>query len=109
MRKTIIGLAMATTMLATPAMARDDSWYVELDAGGMKLEDTKFDVGTTVNAPVNYALGNRGDTRFNRAVKRVGKRRVANERRRCSRSRSALMGLLCRARVAARDSCNFAP
>ncbi len=58
MRKTIIGLAMATTMLATPALARDDSWYVELDAGAMKLESTKFDVGTTAaGVVVDHDIG----------------------------------------------------
>lgn len=40
MRKTIIGMALATTVLATPALARDNSWYMELDAGVMKMEDS---------------------------------------------------------------------
>ena len=30
---------MASTALATPALARDDQWYVELDGGVMILED----------------------------------------------------------------------
>ncbi|MEQ1496363.1 MAG: hypothetical protein ABL912_11480, partial [Novosphingobium sp.] len=47
MRKLVLGMALATTALATPAMARDDSWYVELDVGAMKAEDTIFDIGTT--------------------------------------------------------------
>ncbi len=58
MRKTIIGLALATTVLATPAMARDGSWYMELDAGGFKLEDTKFAVGATADAvTVDHDIG----------------------------------------------------
>ncbi|MEQ1641799.1 MAG: OmpA family protein, partial [Novosphingobium sp.] len=48
----------ATTALATPAMARDDSWYVELDVGAMKAEDTIFDIGTTADAlTLDHNLG----------------------------------------------------
>ena len=50
MRKLVIGLALASTALATPALARDDSWYVEIDGGVMKLEDLQFDIGTLNNA-----------------------------------------------------------
>ena len=58
MRKTIIGLALATTVLATPALARDDSWYMELDAGVMKMEDTRFNIGPTVDAvSVDHDIG----------------------------------------------------
>uniref|UniRef100_UPI001124E356 outer membrane protein n=1 Tax=Novosphingobium sp. B 225 TaxID=1961849 RepID=UPI001124E356 len=39
MRKLVIGMALATTAMATPALARDDSWYVEGDAGGTIVED----------------------------------------------------------------------
>ena len=39
MRKLIIGMALASTVLATPALARDKSWYVEGDAGGTIMED----------------------------------------------------------------------
>ena len=38
---------MASTALATPALARDDQWYVELDGGVMILEDQDFDVNNT--------------------------------------------------------------
>ena len=50
MRKLVIGLALASTALATPALARDDSWYVEADGGVMKLENVNFDIGTLKNA-----------------------------------------------------------
>ena len=50
MRKLVIGLAMASTALASPALARDDSWYVELDGGVMILEDSDYDVGVSKNA-----------------------------------------------------------
>ena len=41
---------MASTALASPALARDDSWYVELDGGVMILEDSDYDVGVSKNA-----------------------------------------------------------
>ncbi|MBA4755548.1 MAG: OmpA family protein [Sphingobium sp.] len=39
MRKLALAAALATTALATPAMARDDSWYVGVDAGVLLVED----------------------------------------------------------------------
>ncbi|WP_036529496.1 outer membrane protein, partial [Novosphingobium resinovorum] len=39
MRKLVLGLALASTAFATPALARDKSWYLELDFGGMIVED----------------------------------------------------------------------
>jgi outer membrane protein OmpA-like peptidoglycan-associated protein/opacity protein-like surface antigen len=41
---------MASTALASPALARDNSWYVELDGGPMIVEDIEFDVGANANA-----------------------------------------------------------
>ena len=38
MRKLVLGLALASTALATPAIARDKSWYVEGDLGGVITE-----------------------------------------------------------------------
>ena len=35
MRKLAIGLALASTALASPALARDDQWYVGVDGGAM--------------------------------------------------------------------------
>ncbi|MEE9432797.1 MAG: OmpA family protein [Sphingorhabdus sp.] len=43
MRKLAIGLALASTALATPALARDGQWYVGVEGGAMLLED--FDLG----------------------------------------------------------------
>ncbi len=58
MRKLVIGLAMASTALASPALARDDSWYVELDGGVMILEDSDFSVGANKQAvTVDYDTG----------------------------------------------------
>lgn len=45
MRKLAIGLALASTALATPSMARDGQWYVGVDGGAMIVEDLKADVG----------------------------------------------------------------
>ncbi|MEW4449660.1 OmpA family protein [Qipengyuania sp. JC766] len=40
MRNLVIGLAMASTALASPALARDGQWYVELGGGPMIVEDS---------------------------------------------------------------------
>jgi OOP family OmpA-OmpF porin len=50
MRKLAITLALATTALSTPALARDDAWYVGVEGGAMLVEDIKFDVGATSEA-----------------------------------------------------------
>ncbi len=52
MRKLVIGMAMASTAIASPALARDGAWYVELDGGPMLVEDIEFDVGAATNAVV---------------------------------------------------------
>src|SRR4051794_21847735 len=48
MRKLAITVALASTALATPAVARDHSVYVGLEGGAMWVEDTPF--GVTDNA-----------------------------------------------------------
>lgn len=50
MRKLAITLALATTALSTPALARDDAWYVGVEGGTMLVEDIQFDVGVQKNA-----------------------------------------------------------
>jgi acetoacetyl-CoA synthetase len=40
-------MAMASTALASPALARDGAWYVGVEAGPMIVEDTDFDIGAT--------------------------------------------------------------
>ena len=47
MRRLVLGMALASTALATPAMARDKSWYVEGDAGGVIVENQNFKVHST--------------------------------------------------------------
>ncbi|MFK4874355.1 outer membrane protein, partial [Novosphingobium sp. ZW T3_23] len=50
MRKLVLGLALASTAIATPALARDNSWYLELDAGAMIVEDADLNVNGVSNA-----------------------------------------------------------
>jgi OmpA-OmpF porin, OOP family len=50
MRKLAVTLALATTALSTPALARDDAWYVGVEGGAMLVEDIDFDIGTTPRA-----------------------------------------------------------
>ncbi|HEX8445134.1 MAG TPA: OmpA family protein [Sphingomonas sp.] len=49
MRKLTILVALATTALATPAMARDNAWYVGVEGGGLLVEDSNFDIGAINN------------------------------------------------------------
>jgi outer membrane protein OmpA-like peptidoglycan-associated protein/opacity protein-like surface antigen len=49
MRKLAIGLALASTALASPALARDDQWYVGVEGGAMIVEDLELDVGAVNN------------------------------------------------------------
>ena len=60
MRKLYIGMALASTVLATPALARDDSWYIEADAGGTLVEDMYNLVSPgfgTLNTKTGYDVG----------------------------------------------------
>ena len=60
MRKLVIGMALASSALATPALARDDSWYIEADAGGMLVEDMQNLVSPgfgTLNTKTGFDVG----------------------------------------------------
>lgn len=62
MRKLAVTLALATTALSTPALARDDAWYVGVEGGAMLVEDIHFDAGSskdavTQNNHVGYDVG----------------------------------------------------
>ncbi|TGX54770.1 OmpA family protein [Sphingomonas gei] len=62
MRKLAVTLALATTALSTPALARDDAWYVGIEGGAMLVEDIDWDVGaaidsTTVDHRAGYDVG----------------------------------------------------
>ena len=51
MRKLAIVVALSSTVLATPALARNSAWYVGGDFGGMIVEDINFDFGRTPTIP----------------------------------------------------------
>lgn len=55
MRKFALGIALATTALATPALAKDKAWYIEGDAGG-----TLADKQTVTNKATNATIGTFG-------------------------------------------------
>ena len=62
MRKLAVILALASTALATPALARDKSWYVGVEGGAMIVEDIDYDVNgvnnaTTVDSEYGYDVG----------------------------------------------------
>ena len=62
MRKLAVILALASTALATPALARDKSWYVGVEGGAMIVEDIDYDVNgvnsaTSVNSDYGYDVG----------------------------------------------------
>ena len=44
MRKSLIAAILATTAMATPALAHDDSWYIEADGGVVFMDDLNFDL-----------------------------------------------------------------
>ncbi|MEP2380558.1 outer membrane beta-barrel protein, partial [Parasphingorhabdus sp.] len=50
MRKLAIGLALASTALASPALARDGQWYVGVEGGAMLVEDITSDIGAATDA-----------------------------------------------------------
>ena len=49
MRNLVIGMAMASTALASPALARDDAWYVEVDGGVMVVQDIDLNVNAAAD------------------------------------------------------------
>jgi len=59
MRKLAIAVALSTTVLAGPALARDGAWYVGGDFGAMIVEDmeTSFTPGGTAGSVGDIRLG----------------------------------------------------
>jgi OOP family OmpA-OmpF porin len=51
MRKLAIVVALSSTVLATPALARNGAWYVGGDFGAMIVEDVDFNFGTGPTIP----------------------------------------------------------
>jgi outer membrane protein OmpA-like peptidoglycan-associated protein len=50
MRKLAVTLALVSTALGTPALARDDAHYVRVESRAMLVEDTDYDTGAVDNA-----------------------------------------------------------
>jgi len=50
MRKLAIVMALASTAIATPALARDGAWYIGVEGGAMIVEDLQLDIGALNNA-----------------------------------------------------------
>ncbi len=50
MRKLAIAAALASTAMATPALARNDAWYIGVEGGAMIVEDISLDIGAINNA-----------------------------------------------------------
>ncbi len=58
MRKLAIVLAVASTALTSPTMAREGQWYVGVDGGAMILEDLDLDIGAApIEATANTRKG----------------------------------------------------
>ena len=51
MRKLAIVVALSSTAIASPALARDGAWYVGGDFGAMIVEDVGFDFGLSPTVP----------------------------------------------------------
>src|SRR4051812_36817209 len=89
MRKLVLGLALSTSALAaTPALAREDAWYVELDAGATMADNIGYrnvtgtlvngldtDIGYDVGGIVGYDFG-AFRLEAETAYKRVGNKRT---------------------------------
>jgi OOP family OmpA-OmpF porin len=57
MRKLVLGLALASSALATPALAHEGAWYVEGDFGAMIVEDTKFTIAGVGGPSLDHSTG----------------------------------------------------
>ncbi|HKY80260.1 MAG TPA: outer membrane beta-barrel protein, partial [Sphingobium sp.] len=58
MRKLALAAVLASTALATPALARDDSWYVGIDAGVLLVEDQDATInGVDADDSIDYHKG----------------------------------------------------
>jgi outer membrane protein OmpA-like peptidoglycan-associated protein len=55
MRKLAIVLALASTAIASPALARDKSWYVGVEGGPMIVEDINFDITSAAGVRTDRA------------------------------------------------------
>src|SRR5688572_586514 len=60
MRKLALMAVLASTAMATPALARDNAWYVGVEGGAMIVEDVDYDLstppGSTVSVDHDYGF-----------------------------------------------------
>ena len=56
MRKLAVLMALASTALASPALARDNAWYVGVEGGAMIVEDLEFDVTNAAGVTTGSGL-----------------------------------------------------
>src|SRR3982750_1127263 len=64
MRKLTFAVALASTALATPAVARDHSFYAGLEGGAMWIEDADFSYTDTLSRNIGTALTVRHKTGY---------------------------------------------
>ena len=55
MRKLAIVMALASTAIASPVLAKDKAWYVGVEGGAMLVEDMDLDIGARTTAPITAA------------------------------------------------------
>ncbi|MEO6153622.1 MAG: flagellar motor protein MotB, partial [Croceibacterium sp.] len=60
MRKLALGLAIASTALTSPALARDDAWYVEGGFGALLVEDYDYSRVNSTDSRQIFADGDKG-------------------------------------------------
>ncbi|WP_375402044.1 OmpA family protein [uncultured Sphingomonas sp.] len=56
MRKLAVLMALASTALASPVLARDNAWYVGVEGGAMIVEDLDYDVTTAAGVGTSNAI-----------------------------------------------------
>src|SRR4051812_5522054 len=60
MRKLAIAVALASTAMATPALAKDGAWYAGVEGGLMVVEDTQLDYTDANRAiPVGFLMNHK--------------------------------------------------
>ncbi|WP_408590599.1 OmpA family protein [Novosphingobium sp.] len=65
MRKLALGFALASTVLATPALAKDKAWYLEVDAGAIIVKDAAI---TAVSGSKAGTVTNKTGSDFGTAI-----------------------------------------
>ncbi|MBX9814172.1 MAG: flagellar motor protein MotB, partial [Sphingomonas sp.] len=74
MRKLAVIMALASTGLATPALARDKAWYVGVEGGATIVENIRYDIGATrqaANATHDYGFDVSGNIGYDFGVFRL--------------------------------------